>query len=411
LEDVSTVARKFSFQRVLPAFSRPDVTMTDVRPSIHRRRWRSKSAVLPLLGSVLLGCGGDATSPGLTPANAYWDLQLNEHAVALALTPGYDTVQLHAIPLNAAGQSLSNVGTTSYAATDSSIRVSTTGLVTAHYVTEADKMTSVVASLRDEAQGITHYDTVFFVVTATPDTNIAALSMQPAPSDSAKRAIVDVQGFSGFTWPAIITHTAGDTVCSTSQCTLPIKYTSSNADVATMSTGVFGVSVALGPNFATVSPVDVGHTYFKASILAYGKQLRDSVDFLITPSLSWFVLMGRDASGAAALGHIPTTVTLGVGAVVNFVNSFDFIGPLPPLYVNDLGPVTITFDGPAVVDSAAGFFGPAGSGDVTFSCDSAANPSCTSPNEMSKARRFTTPGTYTVHYSLQPSKTYYIKIE
>ena len=80
----------------------------------------SALGIAGILGGTLAGCGSDTTGP--PPRNAtqaYWALRLQYHAVALALTPPYDTVQLTATPVNAAGAPLPGLGPVTYQSGDS----------------------------------------------------------------------------------------------------------------------------------------------------------------------------------------------------------------------------------------------------------------------------------------------------
>jgi hypothetical protein len=159
----------------------------------------------------------------------YWALQLNQHAVQLALTPGFNTVQLTATPVNAAGTPLSGLGPVTYTATDTTVTVSPTGLVTARLVTQPGVVTRVKASL--QAQNMTLTDVVRIQITDTvPQHLLSTFSMQPAAGDSAKRSL----DYDQFPWPARAFNTAGDTVCGSAACSLLVSYTSSNPKVATI---------------------------------------------------------------------------------------------------------------------------------------------------------------------------------
>ena len=151
-------------------------------------RWRRCGAAVLLLsgvGGVLLGCSGsgDTTDPvSLTPAQAFWAIRLDKHAVNLALTPPYDTVRLNPQILNAVGSPLTgDTGRVRYSFPDSSVTVDSMGLMTAHFVTQG---TPLIASFT--AQGVTLSDTVFVQVTAAAPSQLATFSLHPADGSPSK---------------------------------------------------------------------------------------------------------------------------------------------------------------------------------------------------------------------------------
>jgi hypothetical protein len=262
------------------------------------------------------------------------------------------------------------------------------------------RTSDVIAALRDSVQGVTHEDTVRFAVTATP-TPPATFSMQPAPGDSAKRPLN-----TGFAWPAQATDAAGTSLCGLVRCRLSVNYKSSNPALANINSQTGAVSTAN----------DTGHVVLTARTRAYGVVLQDSVIFRVGFLTKLNVVVGKRQDGTffSSPVSLPKSVTLGIGSVVNFLlAASNDNGDLAPVYTNGTGPITITFTRPETVDSAPDiFFGAfTGEGNVSFDCDSTANPTCSAPDEFSKARRFTAPGTYDVHYSVFPTDTYYIKIE
>jgi|HubBroStandDraft_6_1064221.scaffolds.fasta_scaffold143330_2 hypothetical protein len=378
--------------------------------------------VLCAIGVLMsgLGCSGDTTM-GTQPISAlksYWALQLNQHAVNLALTAD-STAQLTAVPLNAAGTPLTGFGSVTYLASDSSVSVSPTGLVKAHF-TSTTGLTSVVASL--QLQGVTLTDTAFIQVTQTPlSPALATFSIQPAQGDSAKRSVdfasaTSGTGFglfpSGFPWPVTAIDGAKDTVCNGQGCPVLVNYQSSNPSVASIdrATGM-------------VTTFDTGHVVFTATTLAYGVVLHDSVSFTVGYPLGMFLLIEGERVGNVQTvvferfpnGFIDNYFVLGVGGVI------DFIDATPK-------PVDVVFDQQAGVDTAsftalnvygAGIGPPTGSGNIpafggtitgiqyningndTLSADT----QYFNPAADGAARRFTIPGTYRFHSSLFPSDT------
>jgi hypothetical protein len=350
-------------------------------------------ALLSIFESGVLACSGDTLNgPPVNADNAYWALRLNHHAVNLALTPQHDTVQLSATPVNFAGSSLNGIGTVTYTVADPTlVTVSSTGLVTAHAITSE---TQVIATLRDQQQGVTHADTVNISVAQTePPEPFSTFSLQPAPGDSAKRSF-DFGGFLGdkgqFAWPVQVTDATHAPV------SLETHYTSSNPNVATIDAHTGNVNI-----------VDTGHVVFTATTLAYGKPLRDSVAFTIGYTLLFpekIVLMSH-AGSARAEFLARKRVILGVGATVLFECSASN-NPL----ISCGQPVDVVFDHPATIDSTGYSFIPSsGRGNIpAFGGDTL----LTFADYLTdfRARRFPVPGVYRYYSTVFPSDTFEIEI-
>lgn len=144
------------------------------------------SAALSLCSLVSLGCASDTTGPvPVDSAHGYWQLMLNHHAITMALTPPYDTLQLTATLSTATGTLLNDSGVTTWTTSDTSVQVSSTGLVTA--IAQA---TEVTLTARHTIGTITNTDTAIINVNDTVSVpQFAALSLQPntAPLDTVRR--------------------------------------------------------------------------------------------------------------------------------------------------------------------------------------------------------------------------------
>jgi hypothetical protein len=325
-----------------------------------RRRWLGAWGGMTVLAAGLVGCSGDTTGPAMTPsAQAFLTLALNYHAINLALTPPYDTVRLTTTARSAAGTILSGMGLArsgqvTYQATDSTVTVDSTGLVTAHYVTA---QTHIIAI--QTVQGVTQTDTA--VVAVTPgafSAPLATFSIQPRPDglDSARDAAND-GGFSLNNYndniPIYATIGTGDpatdTVCDVNGCgingdSLAVYYWSSNPTVAT---------IDRSHGYVLFSGIPDTVTFF-AETYAYGVVKRDSLQFLITyPHRQNIYLQALPAVGGPGkvVEMMPSTATVVVGARVLFQN-FYALGYHP---ISDS--VTLVFDdstfvpsGPAEVD-------------------------------------------------------------
>ena len=358
--------------------------------TIFRRQLRPYLLLgLGLLIGDVVGCSGDQTvgTTVANPSRAYWNLAVNHTAINLALTAPYDTVQLTATPLTGTGTPLAGAARISFQAADSTVTVTNTGLVTAHYVTTGLPTTVLVSGTN---QGVTLTDTILIQVAQTaPQSSIHTFSMQPIPGDSARRTIDSVS----FSWPAITVDGVGDTLCGRGGCSLQVYYTSSNPLVAT-----------IDRNSGVVTSIDTGHVVFTATMLAYGVTWRDSVRFELGPSLNYTEAIALDQLASTAMFRFgaPKQLILGLGAVVMFWDKS------PRL-------TDVVFDDTAGVDSVTCPFlsaGPTGTGNIpSFGGDTTRIFSITyaSANDL-RCRRFTKTGVYHYHSTLLPSDTFAFEI-
>jgi hypothetical protein len=287
------------------------------------RRWLGAWGGTAVLAVGLVSCSGDTTGPIVLPsAQVFLTLDLNYHAINLALTPPYDTVRLTTTARSAAGTALGESGHVTYQATDSAVTVDSTGLVTARYVTA---QTEVLATRT--VQGVTQTDTA--VVAVTPSAfpaPLATFSIQPMPDglDSA-RAAANHYEFSlnngNGNIPLYATIGTGnpktDTVCDVNGCgvngdNLAVYYWSSNPTAALI-THSFGYVTWFNQFPDTVT--------FFVETYAYGVVKRDSLQFLITyPDLDVIFLQAVPAVGrpGKVIEIVPSTATVVVGARLFF---------------------------------------------------------------------------------------------
>ena len=318
------------------------------------------------IGTVLIGCSGDtANNPTSPPASqTFWALQLNWHAVNLALAAPYDTVQLTASAISATGTPLAEAGRVHYTSSDSTVTVDSTGLVTARYLT-SQKL--IIASLT--IQGVTLTDTAYVQVTPLPIAQLSGFSIQPMPDgiDSAKIAL-DRGGEVIPVYATIATGDAAtDTVCNVNACSLLLDFRSSNPDVATIDQ--FG-------NLATVRP---GSVTLYASTLAYGVAKRDSLSFVVGYPVAIGTYRNRIYSifktGAGGQGlsvtFVPDTLIIGVGGQALFWNNSDT-------------PIDVAFDDSVAILNA--------NVHIADSVDAVS-----STGNVSNWATFPVPGTYTYH--------------
>lgn len=293
-----------------------------------------------------LGCGGDTAMapPPISPAQAYWALDLSQHAVNLSTQAPYNTLQLTATPLTVSGTPLPGpAGAVQYQGHDSTVTVDATGRLTAHFDTQGQP-TLVAATLT--VQGVTHVDTVRIQVTDTiPQHGLATFSMQPAPDDSAKRAFDWLQ-HNSLIWSVVATDAGSDTICTragfASQCALQVAYSSSDPTVAMIdsTTGLVLFSRKLGT------------VVFRAETWAYGVAKRDSVRFTVGYRINADLnYQPNEANGITvstvgvrgalrASFDFPSPLVLGVGALVVFRNQ-------------SMHPLDVVFDHTDGVDTAS----------------------------------------------------------
>lgn len=277
------------------------------------RRSGGVSLGLLVCAATLVGCSSDATDPVSVPAQQlYWALHVNWPAINLALTAPYNTMQLSATPVSASGAALATDSAVHYKTLDSTVTVSSTGLLTARYLTDR---TTVVASLA--VNGVTLTDTAWVRVTADPLASpMATFSMQPTPDglDSAKislDAYYNVNQYNGNI-PVIVTLQDQETICHVYDigCQILIDFQSSDPSVATLDSR-WGYLEALRP----------GHVTFYASTYAYGVGKRDSLPFVIGYSNRWFAAAQLTAgSDNPLLYYAQSSYNLGVGGWIGVSN-------------------------------------------------------------------------------------------
>lgn len=317
----------------LAALRRPSVRSDGrERSSLFRLITMPRLLFLSSVCGVLLGaqpgCSGDTTNPVSLPASqTFWALQLNQHAINLALTAPagqtvVDTVQLTAVALNAASTPLPGTASVRYRSTDSTVTVDSTGLATAHYTTAG---TRVIATLT--VRGVTLTDTAYIKVTKSPfSSQLATFSIQPLPLDldSAKAAEGyngDINNGSG-TIPVYATDAAGDSLCSADlPCQLLVAFSSSDTTIARIAS----VNDREGNPPGYVTPLLHGHVTFYATTLAYGVAKRDSLRFTVGYPLYGVGVFADHirflGDGKSQQTFFPTNLHVGIGAQVFFDNT------------------------------------------------------------------------------------------
>jgi len=320
------------------------------RPRTKRRLLLSSGVWSVLLGGGLLGCSGDttgyATNPHpLPPTQVFWALQLNQHAINMALVAPSDTIRLTATPLNAEGTPLANVGRVTYSASDSNVTVDATGLVKANYPTP---QTHVTASLT--VGGVTLTDSALIQVTPTAfPAPLATFSIQPTPGGIGSNYRISVSIGNLFTdnqltycgkhcLPVSATIATGnpatDTICNINACPLLVYYSSSNVQAG-----------AIDPYAGTgLNAVFVADTLtFFADTWAYGVFKRDSIPYSITYYQDNFLYLNLQPTiaktGDSKPVIYPTNDTIGLGQQVYMTTL-----TMPAYLLDKHGNIQVTLD-------------------------------------------------------------------
>ena len=343
----STATRKFPQRTLWHAFSRTRQCeyRTGLRHYLPRLEQRH---VASLLGCILMGAGGCGSDVSGSSAAipAYWALRLDQHAITLAVTPPYNTIQLHATPVTPEGTPIQNVEPVQYRILggDTSVAVGAAGLVTAKLPSyqpasvEASLgylASAVVASLT--IGGVTLADTAVVVVTATaPVVPLASLSIQPPPESIA----VYRSGRwlnSGSTGRQNVTQldVHGDTIHN-----LNVHFASSKPNVASINTGV-------GSGPGDISGYVVGGTVvITAQTWYYGVARRDSLQVTVGyPTTVGLSTIARTPFGSLTpeLYWFPLTTELAAPATVLFQNGSYTL------------PIDVVFDDPSDVKADTAF--------------------------------------------------------
>jgi len=261
---------------------------------------------------MFCACNDSASSGPLPSANPYTTLTLNTHSAVISIVAPYDTLQLSAVARTASDAAVTSGGTVTYKASDTSVTVSPSGLVTAQFVTTPGQPSVVVAALRDSAQNITRVDSVFIVVTdQTPSSPLATFAIVQPSGDSAKVGVYDPQ--SGL-WPDTVRITASAADLSDIAPVIASRFLSSDPATATVD-----------PNTGVVIGIRPGRVAIRTEATYYGVHKSDSLRIQIGNPVVAMVTMFIDLSvpGHPKRYFVPSTITIGVGGTIKFLQWFD----------------------------------------------------------------------------------------
>lgn len=342
---------------------------------------RRRTALIGCLGimSGAFGAGGcapDTNAPQqVSPDSLFWQMDLNAHAVTLALGTPFDTVQLTVTPRNVQGEMLVHLPAPTFSTSDTLVSVTSNGLVTARAVTPAAGTRVVVH--QDSREGVSYTDTVIIrVMPATSVAHVASFAFVRAPGDSAViRPGSSVLFSNARTLQVRLLNDAGAALTG-----MPVYFSSSNPRTA---------AIGRANGVVDVTDATPGPVTFYASALVYGTILRDSVAFTVgESSVGSFSSRIRYAKGDTTpqLTFVPSTTTIGVGGVVTWQNETSI-------------PLDVVFDDPTEASRfvVSGFFAsffPSDTGNIA--------PFTTSSNPapgmiVGVLRAFLHPGTFHFH--------------
>lgn len=319
-----------------------------------------------------LGCqtADYVAPPSLAPEELPLTLALEQHRVVMSTVAPYNTVQLSAVLLNAEGEPLPDAVVT-FVSTDSVLRVTQGGLLTARAITE-----KAGVKVSGRYRGILLSDTVFVRITdeASPR-HPRTFSIQPVPGDSAKFAASDVVQSKEIN---PITRDASGTVIPDVDAYL----WSTNPRVAS--------DEGRSTNHYRLTPRLPGTVMVHASATYYGVSLVDSVLYTIAPPLFAEVDFAERllVDGTRVASFSINTVTLSAGGVIGW-------------FIMDLDrQLDVIFDDPSA--ATAGCHTLFGCGGELPATGGTGNISAYVANDTiifgnARFRRFNRPGTYTYH--------------
>ena len=315
---------------------------------------RAAAALAGLLTAA--GCAPDSTGPVPIddPSRLYWALTLDHRAVNLSTEAPANAQRVVAIPRRSDGSALADVGPPTYHSSDPTrVQVDADGLVRA---VRTGERVLVVATL--VVGNVRHADTAVVRVTAdAAPVAPPALSIQPLPGDSAVWQANRLDSYGLFGARPIVAHDGEGSPLTD----LAIHYESSDTTIAVIDRTT-GLLDGQRPGVVTL----------RASTVAYGRTLRDSVRFTVTLPVYAIVAAYPPGFFGPTTVFQPGRVTIPEGGSVLWLTG-------------NPEPMEITFDDPTHV-AEEGMLCLCGSGDIpAFPME-----------EQQRARTFPVVGTY--HY-------------
>lgn len=292
---------------------------------------RTALLMFAALSLALAACDDSGGLAGLEqdPQDLFWKLQLDHHAINLSLDqskPEYYTHKLVATPLRLDGTPLPSEDLPTFVSSDTNrVKVSADGVLTARAVTAADAPVRVIATLTTGRGPVTNVDTAYVTVTNQVE-EVESFSIQPLRSNLGI-------GYDTI-MAARILDSNGDPISG-----LRVAYSSSLPKVASYS-----------PD-GLVMPMTQGKAMLRASMLAYGKEFRDSVELTVGEPEVYHVHVNYyvNEEGKNVMYADPAELTIKAGQGVSWGSA---TGVLLGIVFDD--PTNV---GPSPVDGASGNLG------------------------------------------------------
>ena len=314
------------------------LTMRHFTAGLARRSHRRMPAWITvsfILAFAMSGCGDDpvAPQPVVDATRLYWALELSHHTAVLSTETPYDTISLTATPRAPNGERLDGLPAPTFVATDPErVEVSPDGLVRA-----LKTGTNIKVVARLSYDNVTHADTLVLRITALADPpQLATFSIQPAPGDSAKVAMLLTKSLR-----AQATDTTGSAMAG-----LAIYYASSDPAIA-----------KIDRSNGRVTPVRPGRVTLTAATHAYGVTRSDTLQFTIGWPISQTVfaleagpdILSTSPPIVGSYVFAPRKIVIGTGGTVSWIATT---------------PIDVTFEDPTNVEGGdidevtPGFFTP-----------------------------------------------------
>lgn len=307
---------------------------------------------LCLLSLATAACWDSGGLAGLEedPADIFWRLELDHHAINLSLDdskPEYHTHKLLAMPLRLDGTPFPTEVKPTFVSSDTNrVRVDQDGLITAKSITATNSPVRIIATMTAGRGPITNVDTAFVVV--TPNVReIETFSIRP------------LRNTLGVGYDTIMAARAlgpGNQPVTG----IRVAYSSSLPKVISYSeTGL-------------VMPRTMGKSILRASTLNYGTEHRDSVEITVTEPEVFQVLINYliDEAGRFVMYPDPGEITIKAGHGVVWTSATGVV-------------MGLTFDDPTHV-GASPIDGQSGNLGIAI----------TLPPNPRPIRMFNVPGTY-----------------